>query len=123
MRNASSEASPTSASGLSSPTSPRTEKPTAIIAPHGDMALSYALRYIETQKLAQLTVYADFLEKHPPTHEVEIVENTSWSCVHGIERWRSNCGCNSGRAGMESGMARPFAPGVRLAARHAHAEI
>jgi alpha-amylase/alpha-mannosidase (GH57 family) len=64
---------------------------------HGDMALSYALRHIETQKLAELTVYADFLEKHPPTHEVEIVENTSWSCVHGVDRWRSNCGCNSGR--------------------------
>jgi alpha-amylase/alpha-mannosidase (GH57 family) len=66
--------------------------------PHGDMALSYALRFIETEQLATLTVYADFLEKHPPTHEVEIVEDTSWSCVHGIERWRSNCGCNSGRA-------------------------
>ena len=79
---------------------------------HGDMALSYALRYIESQNLAELTVYADFLEKHPPTHEVEIVENTSWSCVHGIERWRSNCGCNSGHAGLESGMARPSARGV-----------
>ena len=75
---------------------------------HGDMALSYALRYIETQKLAQLTVYADFLEKHPPTHEVEIVENTSWSCVHGIERWRSNCGCNSGRPGWNQEWRTPL---------------
>ncbi len=75
---------------------------------HGDMALSYALRYIETQKLAQLTVYADFLEKHPPTHEVEIEENTSWSCVHGVERWRSNCGCNSGRAGWNQEWRTPL---------------
>ena len=75
---------------------------------HGDMALSYALRYIETQNLAQLTVYADFLEKHPPTHEVEIVENTSWSCVHGIERWRSNCGCNSGRPGWNQEWRTPL---------------
>jgi alpha-amylase/alpha-mannosidase (GH57 family) len=75
---------------------------------HGDMALSYALRYIETQKLAELTVYADFLEKHPPTHEVEIVENTSWSCVHGIERWRSNCGCNSGRPGWNQEWRTPL---------------
>ncbi len=75
---------------------------------HGDMALGYALRYIETQKLAQLTVYADFLEKHPPTHEVEIVDNTSWSCVHGIERWRSNCGCNSGRPGWNQEWRTPL---------------
>jgi alpha-amylase/alpha-mannosidase (GH57 family) len=75
---------------------------------HGDMALSYALRYIESQNLAQLTVYGDFLEKHPPTHEVEIVEDISWSCVHGIERWRSNCGCNSGRPGWNQRWRAPL---------------
>jgi alpha-amylase/alpha-mannosidase (GH57 family) len=76
--------------------------------PHGDMALGYALRYIETQKLAELTVYADFLEKHPPTHEVEIVENTSWSCVHGVDRWRFNCGCNGGRPGWNQEWRTPL---------------
>ncbi|HAA90708.1 MAG: Glycoside hydrolase, family 57 [Thermoanaerobacterales bacterium 50_218] len=63
---------------------------------HGDMALAYALDYIESNKLAVITNYGEYLEKHPPTHEVEIIENTSWSCAHGIERWRNNCGCNSG---------------------------
>jgi alpha-amylase/alpha-mannosidase (GH57 family) len=63
----------------------------------GDMALAYALNYIETNQIAQITNYGEYLEKHPPTHEVEIIENTSWSCGHGIERWRSDCGCNSGR--------------------------
>ena len=62
----------------------------------GEMALSYALHHIETNKLAELTNYAQFLERHPPDHFVEIVENSSWSCIHGIERWRKNCGCNSG---------------------------
>ncbi len=63
---------------------------------HGEMALSYALNRIESQDGVRLTVYGEFLEKHPPDHEVEIHENSSWSCVHGIERWRSDCGCNSG---------------------------
>ncbi|MBF0511133.1 MAG: DUF3536 domain-containing protein [Candidatus Omnitrophica bacterium] len=62
----------------------------------GDMALAYCLHSIEKNKLAQLTVYGEFLEKFPPTHEVEIVEHSSWSCIHGIERWRSDCGCSTG---------------------------
>jgi alpha-amylase/alpha-mannosidase (GH57 family) len=63
---------------------------------YGEMALSYALHHIEENKGAQLTNYAEFLEKYPPSQMVEIVDNSSWSCVHGVERWRSNCGCNSG---------------------------
>jgi len=62
----------------------------------GDMALAYCLYYIENKNLAKITNYGEYLEKHPPTHEVEIFENSSWSCIHGIERWRDDCGCNSG---------------------------
>lgn len=66
---------------------------------HGEMALAYALHYIETNNLAKITNYGEYLEKHPPQVEAEIINNTSWSCAHGIERWRSNCGCNSGGHG------------------------
>jgi alpha-amylase/alpha-mannosidase (GH57 family) len=75
---------------------------------HGEMALAYALDWIESKKLAKITNYGEFLEKHPPTHEAQIFENTSWSCVHGIERWRSNCGCNSGRPGWNQEWRRPL---------------
>jgi len=62
----------------------------------GDMALAYALHHIEANNLANITNYGKYLERFPPTHEVEIFENTSWSCAHGIERWKSDCGCNTG---------------------------
>src|SRR5438477_1183928 len=63
----------------------------------GEMALAYALHHIETNNIAKLTNYGQYLERHPPTHEAEIWERTAWSCVHGVERWNSHCGCNSGR--------------------------
>lgn len=86
---------------------------------HGDMGLAYALDHIEKNNLARLTNYGEFLEKQPPSHEVEIIPNTSWSCAHGIERWRSNCGCNSGRAGWTQawrGPLRAALDGIRDAA-------
>jgi alpha-amylase/alpha-mannosidase (GH57 family) len=63
---------------------------------HGDMALAYALDYIEKNKLARITNYGEYFAQHPPSQEVEILERTSWSCMHGIARWESDCGCNSG---------------------------
>jgi alpha-amylase/alpha-mannosidase (GH57 family) len=61
----------------------------------GDMALAYALHHIETNGGARLTNYAEYLASHPAEHEVAIVENTSWSCPHGVGRWKEDCGCRS----------------------------
>jgi hypothetical protein len=66
----------------------------------GEMALAAAVAQIEATGEAELTNYGAFLAAHPPTHEVEIRENTSWSCAHGVERWRADCGCGiDGRRG------------------------
>jgi hypothetical protein len=46
--------------------------------------------------LARVTNYGELLERQPPTHEAEIIEASSWSCAHGVERWRSDCGCRTG---------------------------
>lgn len=59
----------------------------------GEMALSYALHKIEAQGEIQLTNFGEFLELHPPEWEVQIYENTSWSCAHGVGRWKEDCGC------------------------------
>jgi alpha-amylase/alpha-mannosidase (GH57 family) len=61
-----------------------------------DMALAFALDYIEKNNLAKITNYGEYLENHPPAHEVEIIEKTSWSCPHGIDRWWSDDGCKTG---------------------------
>jgi alpha-amylase/alpha-mannosidase (GH57 family) len=75
---------------------------------YGEMALAYALRLLEQDKTVKLTNYAAFLEQFPPEFECEIVEDTSWSCVHGVERWRSNCGCNGGHPGWNQEWRAPL---------------
>jgi alpha-amylase/alpha-mannosidase (GH57 family) len=64
---------------------------------HGEMALAFAVRLLERDRSVKLANYGKFLEQFPPEYEAEIVEDSSWSCVHGVERWRSDCGCNGGR--------------------------
>jgi alpha-amylase/alpha-mannosidase (GH57 family) len=75
---------------------------------HGEMALSYAMHTIENGQQASLTNYGEFLEKFPPKWEAEVAEDTSWSCAHGIERWRSNCGCNGGKSGWSQEWRTPL---------------
>lgn len=62
----------------------------------GEMALAYCLQAIEDHPQARLTNYGEFLDLNPPLYEAEVIENSSWSCAHGIERWRSDCGCQTG---------------------------
>lgn len=59
----------------------------------GEMALAFALNRLEQDPTVELTNLAAYLADHPPQWEARIAENTSWSCPHGVERWRSGCGC------------------------------
>jgi alpha-amylase/alpha-mannosidase (GH57 family) len=75
---------------------------------HGEMALAYALRLLEQDKTVKLTNYGIYLAQFPPEYECEIVDGTSWSCAHGIERWRSDCGCSSGKPGWNQAWRGPL---------------
>ncbi|MGB9405912.1 MAG: DUF3536 domain-containing protein [Terracidiphilus sp.] len=75
---------------------------------YGEMALAYALRLLERDRNVKLTNYGSYLAQFPPEYEAEIVENTSWSCPHGVERWRSDCGCNSGKQGWNQAWRAPL---------------
>jgi alpha-amylase/alpha-mannosidase (GH57 family) len=75
---------------------------------YGEMALAYTLKLLEQDKTVKLANYGSFLEQFPPEYEAEIVEDTSWSCVHGVERWRSDCGCNGGKPGFNQAWRAPL---------------
>jgi alpha-amylase/alpha-mannosidase (GH57 family) len=67
----------------------------------GEMALAYSLDKGFPTKGIELINYAAFLKRFPPVHEVEIDEGpngegTSWSCAHGVGRWKEDCGCSTG---------------------------
>jgi alpha-amylase/alpha-mannosidase (GH57 family) len=75
---------------------------------YGEMALAYTLKLLEQDKTVKLANYGSFIEQFPPEFEAEIVENTSWSCMHGVERWRSDCGCNGGKPGFNQAWRAPL---------------
>jgi alpha-amylase/alpha-mannosidase (GH57 family) len=74
----------------------------------GDMALAAACHRLETTPGVTLTNHGAFLAARPPTEAVEIVEGSSWSCAHGVERWRADCGCSGGRPGWHQRWREPL---------------
>jgi hypothetical protein len=61
--------------------------------PFAEMALALTLERLSQTRGVVVDNYASYLAAHPPEMEVDLVSPSSWSCVHGVERWRSDCGC------------------------------
>ena len=78
----------------------------------GEMALAYALKKFEEQHLAKVSNYAKFLSDVQSHWEADVYENSSWSCAHGVERWRSDCGC---RINHDAGWNQKWRAGLREA--------
>ena len=58
-----------------------------------EMALAATLSSVGRRADLRLDNFASFLARHPAVEQLELAEPSSWSCVHGVERWRSSCGC------------------------------
>jgi hypothetical protein len=72
------------------------------------MALARALQLLGQREDVKLTNYSQYLALHPPTHEARIIEGSSWSCAHGVDRWRADCGCVTGELGRSQAWRRPL---------------
>lgn len=59
----------------------------------GEMALARLLESLAAESTVMVENFASFLARSPATTAVGLVAPSSWSCVHGVERWRSDCGC------------------------------
>ena len=62
----------------------------------GDMALAYVLKVRAKEEGFKIVNYAEYLEKYPSEMEVDIKPASSWSCFHGVGRWKEDCGCSTG---------------------------
>jgi len=62
----------------------------------GDMALAYVLKIRAKDEGFTITNYGEYLEKYRSDCEVEIKQASSWSCFHGVGRWKEDCGCSTG---------------------------
>jgi len=58
----------------------------------GEVALAWLLGDLERRDV-RVDNFAAFLARHPPAQEVQLVAPSAWSCPHGVERWRADCGC------------------------------
>jgi alpha-amylase/alpha-mannosidase (GH57 family) len=86
----------------------------------GDMALAYALEEGFSSRGFEVINYGAFLKRFPPVYEVEIDEGpkgegTSWSCAHGVGRWKEDCGCSTGgRTGWNQKWREPLRKALNL---------
>lgn len=79
----------------------------------GEMALAYCIRTIELRKDIEILNLEQYFAMNEPEYETEIEENSSWSCIHGIERWRNDCGCSTGgEPGWNQGWRKPLREAV-----------
>ena len=62
----------------------------------GDMALAYVVKIKAEEEGFKITNYAEYLSNYRSNWESDIKQASSWSCFHGVGRWKEDCGCSTG---------------------------
>lgn len=87
----------------------------------GEMALARALDVLRDRDL-RLESFGAFLARNPAVDEVTLVSPTSWSCAHGVGRWKENCGCRiDGQRYPSQAWRSPLREGLNALAGALHA--
>ena len=74
-----------------------------------DEVLAESLRRLARRDDLEVVNLSQALERIPAEWEAEVVDGSSWSCAHGVERWRSDCGCQvGGRTGWRQAWRAPL---------------
>jgi len=64
----------------------------------GDMTLSHSFKHELKKKNIQIISLEEYLSLYPSEYEIELAkgpdeDGTSWSCSHGLRRWKGGCPC------------------------------
>lgn len=86
----------------------------------GDMAVADLIDRMEHSPDAMLTNFTALLAEQPPEESVTLVENTSWSCIHGLGRWQVDCGCRMDPTTNQQWRS-PLRAGLEVLAQGVHA--
>jgi alpha-amylase/alpha-mannosidase (GH57 family) len=79
----------------------------------GDMCLATLFAREAPQRGFSVTNLAAYLTTHRPAWEVELLSQSAWSCSHGVDRWREDCGCSAGGGpGWTQRWRRPLREGL-----------
>ncbi len=86
----------------------------------GAAELARAIMTIQRRDDVVITNLSDYLARHPGAGTFVIDAPSSWSCAHGVERWRSNCGCRIDSNTSQEWRA-PLFDAMHFVADHANA--
>jgi alpha-amylase/alpha-mannosidase (GH57 family) len=59
----------------------------------GEMALAAALEGLDGKESIRVENFGSVLTRVSPQDGATLVEPSAWSCPHGVDRWRTDCGC------------------------------